>query len=137
MIKIFIDTNILLNAILNRDNEVSQNILKFLIERDIAIYISDITIANIAYILRKEFSILGLKQILLEIEKEFNIIGANNFIIKKSLQSNFQDIEDSIQYFCAKSINCNLIITNNIKDFKFANIDIIDSISFFNKYVKG
>ena len=137
MIKIFIDTNVFLNAILNRDNEISKNILNFLIEKDIQLYISDITISNIAYILRKSFSLSEIKNILTEIETEFNIIGANNLIIRNSLQSKFQDIEDSIQYFCAKSINCDLIITNNIKDFKHSNIEIINSLSFFNKYLKG
>ena len=137
MIKIFIDTNFFLNAILDRDEGVSKSVLVFLIEREIKLYICDITISNIAYILRKEFSTTEIKEILLDIEREFKIIGANNKIVKSALKSNFQDIEDAVQYFCAKSFDCDLIISNNKKDFQNSDIEIIDSNSFFNKYVKG
>ncbi len=54
MIKIYIDTNVFINAIENRDNNISKKVLIFLENiKDINIYLNDLSIINIHYIGRK------------------------------------------------------------------------------------
>ena len=40
------------------------------------------------------------------------------------------DFEDAIQYYSAKKIGADYIVTNNIKDFGFSDIDVVKPIDF-------
>jgi hypothetical protein len=46
-------------------------------------------------------------------------------IIDKGLLSDFTDFEDSLQYYCAVEMNCDIIITRNGKDFKESGIPVL------------
>jgi len=52
VIQIYIDTNIYINSIENRDDGVSRELLLFLSQTDAQIYCNDITLINISYITR-------------------------------------------------------------------------------------
>jgi putative PIN family toxin of toxin-antitoxin system len=133
---IFIDTNIFLDALLNRDEGISKNLIQHLEKQDIEIYLSDITIINIAYIIRKYFSKNEIKEIINIFLKKHKIICANDKIIKNANHSKFNDFEDGIQYFCAKEIKADLIISNNKKDFTKSDIFVLSAKEFYNLYVK-
>jgi len=66
---------------------------------------------------------------------EYTIFSAKTAILQTALNSNFDDFEDGVQYFCAKSIGADFIITNDKKGFLNSNIDVITSKDFYNEYV--
>ena len=132
--KFFIDTNIFLNVLLDRDYGRSEDILYFLKLKG-ELFISSITILNAIYIARKKLK--DVKADVFALKKKFNIISTTDEILEFSFESNFKDFEDGVQYFCAKSLNCDLIITDNKKDFIYSDIEIMDSIEFYNKFIKG
>lgn len=134
-IKIFIDTNVFLNSYLNRDNGISERIFTFLEEGNFEIYLNDISIINIAYIIKKDFSRDEIKDKINLIVNQYNTVCADEKIILDANNSKFKDFEDGVQYFCAKKINADLIITNNKKDFKFSDIDVITSLEFSLLYL--
>ena len=133
---IYIDTNIYLNSILNRDKGISKDVLVFLSAVDVELYLNDISIINIHYIIRKSFDRNDVIDELKTIQKENNLVSVDETIINNALDSKFKDFEDAVQYFCAKKINAELIITDNIKDFKLSNIQVISAKEFYQKYVK-
>jgi len=53
-LRIYIDTNIYLNSILNRDKGISKEIFSFLAGVDVELYLNDISIINIHYIESRE-----------------------------------------------------------------------------------
>lgn len=132
--KFFIDTNIFLNVLLDRDYGRSEDILYFLKLKG-ELFISSITILNAIYIARKKLK--DVKADVFALKKKFNIISTTDEILEFSFESKFKDFEDGVQYFCAKSVNCDLIITDNKKDFIYSDIEIMDSIEFYNKFIKG
>jgi predicted nucleic acid-binding protein len=132
--KFFIDTNIFLNVLLDRDYGRSEEILYFLKLKG-KLFISSTTILNAIYIARKKLK--DVKADVFALKKKFNVISTTDEILELSFQSNFKDFEDGVQYFCAKSVNCDLIITDNKKDFIYSDIEIMDSIEFYNKFIKG
>ena len=132
--KFFIDTNIFLNVLLDRDYGRSEEILYFLKLKG-KLFISSTTILNAIYIARKKLK--DVKADVFALKKKFNVISTTDEILELSFQSNFKDFEDGVQYFCAKSVNCDLIITDNKKDFIYSNIEVMDSIEFYNKFIKG
>ncbi len=135
-LKIYIDTNVFLDSVLNRDNGVSREILYFLQDKGFEIVLNDISIINIHYFAKKGLQPKELNQYINIILDNFTIVCADKFFLKQAINSDFNDFEDAVQYFCAKSIDADLIITNDKKGFKKSTINIITSKDFYDKYIK-
>ena len=135
-LRIYIDTNIYLNAILNRDQGISKEIFSFLAGADVALYLNDISIVNIHYIIKKSFDREGIVEELRTIQRENSLVSVSEEIIENALDSRFKDFEDAIQYFCAKKIDAELIITDNVRDFKYSDIRIISAKDFYKEYME-
>jgi len=134
-IKVYIDTNVYLDSIENRDNGISKEVLIFLEKRAVNVYLNDLSLINIHYITRKSTSRELIKKELKEILTKHSLVSIDKYIIENSLDSNFKDFEDGVQYFCAKRVEADLIITNNDKDFKNSEIEIMRPIEFHNRYI--
>ena len=46
------------------------------------------------------------------------------------------DFEDGLQYYAALHSKCNCIITNDVSDFYFSELEVLDPERFFRKYVQ-
>lgn len=134
-LRVYIDTNIYLNSILNRDKNISKTILSFLAEVDVELYLNDISIINIHYFIRKKFERDIVKDELRILQKENKLVSVDEDVIERALDSEFKDFEDAVQYFCAKKVNAELIITDNIKDYKLSHIRVISAKDFYEDYV--
>ena len=101
--KIFVDTNILLDVLCNRKDfvEESSKIIKLCETNIIEGYISTLSIANIAYILRKELEREKLKSIISKLELIFRIQDLKADDLKKATEFDIKDFEDAIQVACA------------------------------------
>ncbi len=128
--KVFIDTNVFLDAFLNRDDGSAKKVLKFVLQQDMKLFCNDITIVNIVYLIRKKFSKDEIDKIIDKLIDSYTIVPANSKIIADANHSLFKDFEDGIQYFCAKEIEADLIITNNKKDFTFSKIEVLSPVEF-------
>lgn len=134
-IKIFIDTNIFMNSIENRDSWISKEILLFLKRINADSYLNDLSIINIYYITRKSTNREKIKVSLETILAEQNIVSIDREIIENALNSNFKDFEDGVQYFYAKRIEADLIITDNKSDFINSDIKVMTAKEFTEKYI--
>lgn len=135
-LKIYIDTNVYINSIENRDKGISKNLLAFLTQKDIRLYLNDLSIINIHYIAKKNRTREEITQILKIILKKQEIISIDKYIIEDSLNSEFKDFEDGVQYFCARRIDADLIITSNKKDFTHSEIEVLTPLEFYNNYMR-
>jgi predicted nucleic acid-binding protein len=45
------------------------------------------------------------------------------------------DFEDGLEYYAAKSVECKCIITEDIEDFYFSEIEILNCQEFFKRYL--
>ena len=131
--KIFIDTNIFLDLILKREyykealqifSAIEQNIFQGVI--------LDITILNIDYIAKKQTK--DLREFLMIVNKIFKITGGTNLSIKNALKLENNDLEDNLQYICAKELDCQIIVTND-KNFINKDINLMTSYYFCSKYL--
>lgn len=135
-LKVYIDTNVYLNSIENRDEEVSKNVLAFLAQKDVQLYLNDLSIINIHYISKKKRTREEITQILKIILRKQEVVSIDKHIIENSLDSEFKDFEDGVQYFCAKRVNADLIITSNKKDFTHSEIEVLTPLEFHNEYME-
>jgi predicted nucleic acid-binding protein len=132
---IFLDTNILVDIVANRfpfsKNAIS--IFDYCQRHKVKMYSSSHSIAAMYYIGKKVVDEKELRSIIEDLLDTISIIAVTESILKKSLKSNHKDFEDAIQITSAQSINSmDCIITRDIKDFKFSEINVFTPDEFLN-----
>jgi predicted nucleic acid-binding protein len=112
-LKVFIDTNILIDFIEQRPFEIENTNRLFLLAQnhELELYTSESVITTAYYISRQAG----------QIEKAlylFKIICIPAGIMQTAFNSNFKDKEDAILYYGALNAKMNYFITRNEADFK-------------------
>ncbi|MBZ0201397.1 MAG: PIN domain-containing protein [Ignavibacteria bacterium] len=132
MKKIFLDSDVILDLLLER--EPYHHSITLLLEKvksgDIVLHTSSICILNINYILRKSYSHDYVKEVLNKLLHFVNILSVDSGIIHLSLNSDFIDFEDGVQYYCSLNNDISEIITRNIKDYKPSKIPVLTPEEF-------
>lgn len=90
---------------------------------------SSIAFINTHYFLNK-FAPLTKIESLKRLRSVISIIEVDETIIDLALNSSFSDFEDAVQYYAAVSVNTNVIITRNIKDYKQSTIAVLTPEQF-------
>jgi len=120
MDKILVDTNIVLDLLARRESFYleAQELFTLSDKKKVKLFVSSLTFANTYYVLSQNLKIENTKKILRKFKLLVSILPMDDKIIDLSLDSDFKDFEDAIQYNTALENNLNLIITRNLKDFK-------------------
>ncbi len=93
-------------------------------EGNLKLFTSSHSIATTHYLLKKYVEEKDLRNVLYNLLEYVSVVAVD--ILKKGLRSNYKGFEDSIQIFCASSVeNINAIITRNVKDFKGSEIKVM------------
>jgi predicted nucleic acid-binding protein len=128
--KVFIDTNIVLEYFMHREKyEVAEKLLKELHKRDAQMLMSVGAFYTIHFIilkyLHKEQGLVGeeclqsLRIILNKILQIFDIAEHDkNSLLQGVSDERYKDIEDSCQYQVAQKVGCEALISFNISDYK-------------------
>lgn len=119
MKKVFIDTNIILDVILERKSYMlaSSNVLAMQIWGQINLYGTALTFLNALYICRKSIGKEQAISKLKELFKHIKISPLGQDEYNKALLLSEKDIEDNFQYISAVSAGCDVLVTRNTKDF--------------------
>ena len=136
MKNVFLDTNILMDILANRQPfyKTSSEIYKLGLRKKTSFFTSSNTISTLHYLLKKFVSEENIRKALDEITEDVKIIPVDYNIIKKSLKSNHKDFEDAIQIVAAQSIeDMYCIVTRDLKDYKNAEINVFTPDEFLNK----
>ena len=119
MKKVFLDTNILLEVILDRQQRVAcEQILQAGISGQIALYAAYLSFANMAYVMKKKKmrreDIYRAERFLNSI---INVLPMDGQQLTAALAYEVKDFEDMLQYQCAENGECDCIVTINSTDF--------------------
>lgn len=127
MKRVFLDTNVALDLILERFPFVddAEEIFAMANDGEIQLLMSAMSFPNMAYIARKQYPgnmIYGvLEQLRLMVEPvPISVESLDNALL---LQAG--DFEDAIQYYSALSARADCIVTRNVKDFPFSRIPVM------------
>jgi len=135
--KVFVDTNIFIDILLNRKDFVqeSKQIYK-LCEHHIAEgYVAPISINNIYYICRKAVNQDALTSFLCDVSHFFTISSMNNESVVFAKNLNIKDFEDALQAAMAIQSGCDCIVTRNADDYKkVAGIEVCEPKEFLEKF---
>ena len=129
--KVFIDTNIVLDLLLQRRNFLinAEKIFSLAYKGKIVLYFSAVSFVSVTYYLGKHTN-KDITAVLEDLCKIVKILPFNQRIIENTLHSNFKDIEDGYQYFTAKENNIRIMITRNVKDFLVDDISVVTPEEF-------
>ena len=124
MDKILVDTNIILDLLAKRELFYleAQELFTLADKGEVLLYVSSLTFANTYYVLSQSLKINNARKILRKFKVLVDVLPMDDKIIDLSLDSEFEDFEDAIQYFTAIENGLSLIVTRNLKDFKKSEI---------------
>lgn len=131
MITVFIDSDVILDALLRRPGFYlpAANILELAYEKRLKLQTSSVVFVNAHYFLDK-FDKINKLELLKRLRSIVSIIEVGEKIIDLAITSNFVDFEDAVQFYAAKSVNADFIITRNIKDYKHSTIPVLTAEQF-------
>ena len=135
-LKVFIDSDIILDLLLEREGfyEYAALIFENSEKGNIYVFTSSISIANISYIIRKEIkNSKKVKEYIKNLIEFIHILSVEESTIQEALETDFLDFEDSIQYITAVQNQMDYILTRNKKDYKTSSIKVYDSKEFYEK----
>jgi len=125
--KVFLDTNVVIDLLGEREPfyESAAKIATIADNGKIQLIVSALTYPTVYYLLSR----FEDKEVVKEKIRKFKVIAETSDltdkIIDKGLSSKFSDLEDSLQYYCAIKMDCNILITRNGKDFKESDIPVL------------
>jgi len=131
--KVLIDTNIILDVLLNRSafSDNSKAIFDLAEKKQIIGHISASAMTDIFYIAYKEYK--NSEKVYQAIDKLiflFSIIPVTETTIANALTLRWQDFEDAVQYTAADENSLKYIITHNKADYKTAGIRCMSPSDF-------
>lgn len=134
MKRIFVDSDVLLDALLKRQHFVlpAKNILALADKKDkFQLLTSAVAFVNAHYFLDR-FDRNNKFQLLKALRLKISIINVDEKIIDLALKKGNNDFEDTVQYFAAISAGTDVIITRNKKDYIQSDIPVLTPGEFLN-----
>lgn len=131
MKSIFLDTNILIDYVLNRaGGKDAEQLLMRGRKGDVRLSASLLTFANMAYILKGKIDFYGLFTMLTGFVK---VLPMDDSQLQAALVRQVRDFEDMLQFQCAKAGDCEVIVTNNKRDFEeFSDLPVMTADEFLS-----
>lgn len=135
---IYIDANILV-SVLNREYPVynySSRILSLADKPSFSLFTSPLNLAIAFYFAQKKCSDKLAKQKIDILQQHLKITEMNNSTVKLALENKkVEDFEDALQYYSALNSKCDCILTEDLNDFHFSEIEVINCKDFMMKYL--
>ncbi len=132
MKNILVDTNIIIDLLTKRREYYKPASILFTLSdyKEVNLCISSLSFANTYYLLQKELNANKAKEVLRKFKLLVKVLPMDDKIIDLSLNSDFKDFEDAIQYYTAIENKLEVIITRNLKDFKLSKLPVMKADEF-------
>ncbi|MES1216349.1 MAG: PIN domain-containing protein [Bacteroidota bacterium] len=136
--RVFLDANILV-AVINKEYPLftyASRIMSLADNSQYEVFTSPLCLAIAFYFAEKKHRTKAAKQKIKLLAENISITDITEDCVQKSLQNiAINDFEDGLEYYAAVGSKCRCIITEDVKDFYFSDIEVLTSESFFNKYM--
>ena len=119
--KVFLDTNIILDLLLERDGyEDSVVLFEMQDAGRLSLCVSLLTMVNVAFVYKKtvgpHLAAANIKYLSSLVE----VLPMNGEQLQQALLLKGRDIEDILQATCAAKAGCDYLVTRNVKDYKIS-----------------
>ena len=135
--KVFLDTNILLDVVLVRHPFYvhSLEITDICTQSLVKGYASVLSFPTVAYVTKRGHTLQHMKTCIASLRSIITPVDCTAAILDQALYSNFKDFEDAMQYFCARSCGADYLVTRNTEDFAPAEMAVVTPKEFLSIYL--
>lgn len=136
MTKIHVDTDVLLDVLMERDpfKWDSAAVFSLADEGRIRISLSALTLMNSHYTLQKHVGPEEAKRRLTLLLEIVDLVPVAETHIRQALSADVRDFEDAVQMMIAKENGADAILTRNIRDFRHSPIPVLTPSRFLAAY---
>lgn len=135
---IFLDANILV-SVLNKEYPLftySARILTLADNPKFTVYTSPICLAIAYYFAEKKTGAISAKKKIEILTKKIKITSVDNQTVLKAIQNkSIGDFEDGLEYYSAQQSKCKCIVTEDVGDFHFSSIEVLNAKAFFDTHM--
>ena len=130
--KILLDTNIVLDILLDREPFVDEAKEIFLLieNHQVEAFVCATTMTTIHYLIGRQRDKSSADEIVLNLLKLFDVALVDKQILKEASLNNGVDYEDSVIYTSAQYAEVDIIITRDKRGFKKSKISILNPKEF-------
>lgn len=136
--KIILDTNIILDLVLQRSNDYAElhKIYNAIVSGIFRAYTTTSIIQICSYWLEKAMGVNNSKKTLTALLNDLQVIDAPHNVVVAALLSNMTDFEDALQYYTALHHNIEIFISRDKHFIKSAspNLPVYPPLEFVKKY---
>src|SRR5437868_576033 len=136
--RIFVDANILVSVV-NKEYPLfnyTSRILSLADSTNFEVYTSPICLAIAFYFAEKKHKTKVAKQKINTLCDHIEIAEATTSSVRKSIQNPaVNDFEDGLEYYAAIENKCRCIVTEDVNDFYFSEVEVLNSHDFYLKYM--
>ena len=132
--KLLIDTNVLLDVFLCREQFVADAKKLFIMKqfRDAELWIAAQSYTDLYYVGSKAHGSARMQEILKEVFPLLNVCSIDGADISNALDEKWEDFEDCLIWRAAKKIKADYIVTRNVADFTCSDIPVLTPGEFFS-----
>jgi predicted nucleic acid-binding protein len=138
--RVFLDANILV-AVLNKEYPVftyAARIVSLAGSSKYKIFTSPLCLAIAFYFAEKKSGRKTAKEKLKILASHIEIAGTDAAAVQQTITNKkIYDFEDGLEYYSAIAAKCDVIVTEDIKDFYFSDIEVLTATRFFEAYMKS
>ena len=118
MMTVFVDTNILIDLLCERESFVqsARMLFAYVYSGRLTLVLSSLSLVNAVYIARK-YGYVDVRERLDDITEFVEVVDLRKEVAKRALTCEWKDYEDAVQYMSAIKENADCIVTRNKKDF--------------------
>jgi len=134
---IFIDTNVLLDVMLCRNDFYpdSRTVFDIVETNDINAFVSAVSMTTVFYILRKfKQNINDVYSLMDDLSALFTIAPVTENTIINAMALRWKDFEDAVQFMSAQGVNAKYIITRNKSDFETFEIPCLSPSEYITQF---
>lgn len=124
MIRALLDTNVILDLVLNRQGFVENaiRIFQYIDEKRLEGYMTATTVTDIYFVSEREkdriYAALALRKLIVVL----GVLPVDGSTIREALNSPIKDFEDAVQTEAAKAMSMDFIVTRNKRDFSCSSV---------------
>jgi predicted nucleic acid-binding protein len=138
MQRLFLDANVLVSVV-NMEYPLfsySARILSLGTSKHFEIYTSPLCLAIAFYFAEKKHGTQLAKKKIAVLSENIKIAPNNAEGVHMTFTNpKINDFEDGLEYYAAVTSNCHIIITEDISDFYFSELKVLDCKSFFEQHL--
>lgn len=136
--RIFLDANILV-SVLNKEYPLftySSRVVSLMDNQKFEVYTSPVCLAIAFYFSEKKSGALLAKRKMELLISKIQIAQVDGSMVTKTIKNkSISDFEDGLEYYAAEAVRCHCIVTDDVKDFFFSEMEVLRAQPFLEKYV--